>query len=119
MSRLDGLTKEQMAERESRRQRLMASRMVSEGSFTASDAAHLLSNSKRKQYLSRDQGRNICDWMVEQGDLQTVKEGRSRHYFKPRAKHVWPAPPDNGIPLGRYYPPKPITSFAELVQRHI
>ncbi|MCA9367777.1 hypothetical protein KC887_05985 [Candidatus Kaiserbacteria bacterium] len=101
---MSGLSPEQIAERENRRQRLMASRMVSEGSFTASDAAHLLSNSKRKQYLSRDQGRNICDWLVEQGDLQSVKEGRSRHYFKPRTKHSWPAPPDNGIPLGRYYP---------------
>lgn len=102
---MTGLSPEQLAERESRRQRLLASRMVSEGSFTASDAAHLLSNSKRKQYLNRDQGRNICDWMVDMGDLQSVKEGRSRHYFKARkAVHAWPAPAvDNGIPLGRYF----------------
>jgi len=102
---MSGLSPEQIAERENRRKRLLASRMVDNGSFTASDAAHLLSSSKHKHYLTRDQGRNLCDWLVDIGDLQSTKEGRSRHYFKPRkAVHAWPAPAvDNGIPLGRYF----------------
>ena len=100
------MSPEMMIERENRRRRILASRMAQEGSFTASDAAHLLSNSKHKRYLSRDQGRNICDWMVDNGDLKSSKEGRSRHYALVRANvHFWPAPKvDNGIALGRYFP---------------
>ena len=101
-----GLSPEQREVRENRRQRLLSSKMLAEGAFTASDAAHLLSNSKQKKYLTRDQGRNLCDWMVEIGDLETSKEGRTRHYWSPKPKQDWwPAPQvDNGIPLGRYFP---------------
>jgi hypothetical protein len=90
---------------EIRRERILSSRMAADGSFTAGDAAHFLSSSKNKLYLNQTEGRELCDWMVEIGDLDVVETGRSRQYFrKYRSAIWWPAPPDNGVPLGRYFP---------------
>ena len=103
---LGGLNEKQRAERDLRVMRLMQSRMVIDGGhFTASDAAHAVSRSKQKQYLTRDQGKSLCEYLVKLGLLETQSNGRTRHYFKPQPVGVnKPWVRDNGIPLGRYFP---------------
>lgn len=107
MSSSAGMTPEQEAERDARCARVMASRPIVDGEYiTASDASHILSLSNKGFYLPESQGKSVCKWLVEIGLLQTTMRHRSRVYFKspppPKISQAWV--PDNGIPIGRYFP---------------
>lgn len=75
---MSGLSPKQIAERENRRQRIMASRMASEGSFTVSDSAHISSKSNRNRHTGRINAakRHI----LNHGKTARSKDGRIYRY---------------------------------------
>ena len=106
MNSKDGLTTNQIAEREIKVQRLMTSKMVTSGnSFSGGQAAHAIGRSKRNETYTREQGKALCEYLERVGRLESHSDGKKVVYSLPSSINVnyqWVKP--NGIPIGRYYP---------------
>ena len=101
-----GMSKEQFELREKRRKAVLSSRHYLEDRyFTVGDIASLMSRPKRNYYMDTDTAKRICDGLYEIGAVNREMVNGRLQYSRPKRHRVQEAwTPDNGIPLGRYFP---------------